>query len=111
MKFKVYLDLPTPGTGPGTAYHSPFLDLAPSSRLARPRELFWKNNSFLIIYILLILINLKATLSLLWQLLLSAVNLCKQFEPKSGLTKCQFWSGSNLFDTLIVFLKEFIEKS
>ena len=31
--------------------------------------------------------------------------ICKQFGPSSGLT------GSKLFDTLIVFLKEFFEKS
>ena len=29
----------------------------------------------------------------------SADNLCKQFAPRSGLTKCQAWSGSKLFDT------------
>ena len=28
-----------------------------------------------------------------------AYNLCKQFGPRSGLTKCQAWSGSKLFDT------------
>ena len=35
----------------------------------------------------------------------SADNLCKQFGPR-------FWpeSGSNLFDTQMVFLKEFLEK-
>ena len=36
----------------------------------------------------------------------SAYNLCKQFEP----TKCRAWSVSNLFDTVVVFLKEFFEK-
>ena len=36
--------------------------------------------------------------------------LCKQFGPRSGLKECRSWSGSNLFDTLIVFLKEFFEK-
>ena len=35
----------------------------------------------------------------------SADNFCKQFGPRSGLTKCQAWSGSNLLDTLMVFLK------
>ena len=41
---------------------------------------------------------------------LSADNLCKQFEPRSDPTK--FWarSGSKLFVTLMVFLKEFFEK-
>ena len=40
----------------------------------------------------------------------SADNLYKQFGPRSGPTKCQAWSGSKLFDALIVFLKEFFEK-
>ena len=44
-------------------------------------------------------------------LVLSADNLCKQFEPRSGPTKCRARSGSKLFDTLIVFLKEFFEKN
>ena len=37
-------------------------------------------------------------------------NPCKQFGPSSGVTKCQLWSGSKLFDTVIVFLIEFSEK-
>ena len=40
----------------------------------------------------------------------SAEHLCKQFRPRSGLTECQAKSGSKLFDTLIVFLKEFFKK-
>ena len=40
---------------------------------------------------------------------LSVDNLCKQFGPRSGLTRCQAWSGSNLFDSQILFLKEFLE--
>ena len=40
----------------------------------------------------------------------SAYNLCKQLGPSSGSTKHQVLSGSKLFDTLIVFLKEFFEK-
>ena len=28
-------------------------------------------------------------------------NLCKQFGPRSGLTECQPWSGSKMFDTQI----------
>ena len=40
----------------------------------------------------------------------SADSLCKQFGPGSGLTFCRSWSGSKLFDTPILFLKEFIEK-
>ena len=37
--------------------------------------------------------------STLYQLVLSADNICAQFGPKSGLTKRQSWSGSKLFDT------------
>ena len=33
-----------------------------------------------------------------------------QTGPKSGPTFCRSWSGSKLFDHLIVFLKEFFEK-
>ena len=41
-------------------------------------------------------------------ILLSAVaSLFKQFGPRSGPTNCWAWSGSKLFDTLMVFLKEF----
>ena len=40
----------------------------------------------------------------------SADNLGKQFGPRSGPTKCQALSGSKLFDTLMVFLKEFFKK-
>ena len=36
--------------------------------------------------------------------------ICKQFVPRSGPTECQARSGSKLFETLIVFLKEFFEK-
>ena len=39
-----------------------------------------------------------------------ADNLCKQFVPKSAPTKCRTWSGSKLFDTLMVFLKYFLKK-
>ena len=39
-----------------------------------------------------------------------ADNLCKQFGPRSGPTKCQAWSGSKLFDILRVFLKDVFEK-
>ena len=47
---------------------------------------------------------------LLLQEMLSADNLCQQFEPRPGPTECWSCSGSKLFDTLIVFLKEFLEK-
>ena len=40
----------------------------------------------------------------------SADNLGKQFGPRSGATKCQALSGSKLFDTLMVFLKQFFKK-
>ena len=50
----------------------------------------WMNNSFLLV--------------------VSADNLCKQFGPRSGLTKWWAWSWSKLFDTLIVFFKEIFEK-
>ena len=40
----------------------------------------------------------------------SADNLCKQIGPRSGLTKRRAWSESNLFDTQMVFLKDFLEK-
>ena len=43
-------------------------------------------------------------------LVLSADNLCKQFVPRSGPTERRAWSGSKLFDTLMLFLKEFFEK-
>ena len=35
----------------------------------------------------------------------SADNVCKQFGPRSGPTKCRAWSGSRLFETLMVFQK------
>ena len=47
---------------------------------------------------------------LYFYLLTSADNLCKQFGPRAGLTKCRSWSGFELFDTMIVLLKEFFEK-
>ena len=50
----------------------------------------------------------------------SAGNLCKQIGPRSGWqnvepdldpkTKCRAWSGSKLFDTLMVFWKGFFWK-
>ena len=47
-------------------------------------------------------------LNLLWS---SADIFCKQLGPKSGPTEHPAGSGSKVFDTLIVFLKEFLEKS
>ena len=38
-----------------------------------------------------------------------ADNFCKQFGPRSGPTKRRAWSRSKLFDTLMVFLKEFFD--
>ena len=56
----------------------------------------------------------KNGLTLLFPLLMvtlsSADNLCKQFRPRSGKTKHWAWSGSKLFDTLRLFLKDFLEK-
>ena len=46
----------------------------------------------------------------LYLLVLSADNICKQFGPRSSLTKHQAWSGWILFDTPMVSLKEFFEK-
>ena len=40
----------------------------------------------------------------------SADNLSKQFGSRSGPTKCRARSGYKLFDTLMVFLKEFSKK-
>ena len=43
--------------------------------------------------------------------MLSAVDLCNQFAPWSGPTERQAWSGSKMFDKLMLFLKEYFEKS
>ena len=40
----------------------------------------------------------------------SADNLCKQFGPRSGPTKCRACSGTKLFGTLMVFLKDIFLK-
>ena len=40
----------------------------------------------------------------------SADNPCKQFGSRSGLTICRAWSGSRLFGTLMLFLKDFFSK-
>ena len=40
----------------------------------------------------------------------SADNFCKQFGSRSGPTKCLAWFASILFDTQMVFQKEFFEK-
>ena len=40
----------------------------------------------------------------------SAVKLGKQFGPRSGPMNRRAWSGSKLFDILMVFLKEFFQK-
>ena len=34
---------------------------------------------------------------------------CKQFGPRSRPTECLSWSGSNPYDILIVFLKNFLK--
>ena len=46
----------------------------------------------------------------LYLLVSSAENLCKQFVPRPGPTKCPACSGSKLFDTRMVFPKEYFEK-
>ena len=40
----------------------------------------------------------------------SADNHCKQFGTRSGPTERRSWSGSKLFDTLMVFLEDLLEK-
>ena len=47
---------------------------------------------------------------ILYPLNWTADNFCKQFGPSSGLPEHRTWSESKLFDTLVVFLKEFFEK-
>ena len=39
----------------------------------------------------------------------SADNLCKKSGPRSGPIKCWAGSGPKLFDTQMIFLKEFFE--
>ena len=39
----------------------------------------------------------------------SSDNVCTQFGLRSGLTKRRAWSGSNLFDTQMVFLEEYLK--
>ena len=39
----------------------------------------------------------------------SADRLCKQFEPRSGPTKCWAWSGSKRFDTVMAFMSNFLK--
>ena len=41
----------------------------------------------------------------------TAENLSKQLWPRQGPTKRRAWSGSELFDTLMVFLKDVFEKN
>ena len=35
---------------------------------------------------------------------------CKQFGPRSGRTEYRVWPGTELFDTLMVLMKDFFEK-
>ena len=42
--------------------------------------------------------------------MLSSDNLCKQIVPSPGPTCCRAWTGYKLFDTMIVFLKDFFGK-
>ena len=39
----------------------------------------------------------------------SADSLGKQFGPRSDRMNCRAWSGSKLYDILMVFLKEFFQ--
>ena len=39
-----------------------------------------------------------------------SAHICKQIGPRSGPTKRRAGSGSNMFDTQMVFLKDFFEK-
>ena len=41
----------------------------------------------------------------------SADNFRKQFGTRSNLTFCQAWPGSNLFETLMIFLNFFLKMS
>ena len=38
------------------------------------------------------------------------ITFANNFDPDQARKKCRAWSGSKLFDTLMVFLKEFFEK-
>ena len=55
-------------------------------------------------------LNIEITFNSASHILSSADNLCKQFGPRSGPTECWSQSGSKLFNTTILFLKEFFEK-
>ena len=54
--------------------------------------------------------NKMVLLLILFLQVSSADNLLKQVGPRSRPIKHPTWSGSNLFDTLMVFLREFFEK-
>ena len=66
------------------------------------------------IYMTLLAFSLKAIVQkivlALYLRVPSADNLCKQFGLRSRLIIHQARSGSTLFDTLMVFLKEFFNK-
>ena len=47
---------------------------------------------------------------MLGPLLLSADNLCKQFGSRLGPTFCRAWSGSKLFDTLMVLKTSSVQR-
>ena len=67
-------------------------------------------NNFLIRKYILSFADLDQTQKLtLYLLVSSADNLCKQLGSRSGPTFGRAWSGSKLFDILMVFLKEFFE--
>ena len=70
--------------------------------MSNARQFFAADDIFKCIFFLGVRVNLSSD----GNLQVSSVdNLCEQFGPRSGP-----WSGSKLFDTHIVFLKEFFEK-
>ena len=68
------------------------------------------------LYFLCDLSDLNEMSSLVWFLnslppsVICLINLCKHFGPRSGQIKCRAQSGSKLFVTLMVFMKEIFEK-
>ena len=73
----------------------------------------WTLNSYHIIASICVQVSLTTSLLtfILYLLVSSADNRSKQIRPRSGPTKCRARSGSKLFYTLMVFLKEFFRKS
>ena len=55
------------------------------------------------------LFSRRGALHILCLLLSSAYDICDQFGPRTGPTKCRACSGSKLFDTWMLLLKEVFE--